>query len=315
MIYNPIKVDLHVLQAAVAEAEARAGYAESSWYETTESDPGVEMARTAVRDGVDLVVAAGGDGTVRAVAEGVRGSDCAVGLLPAGTGNLLARNLNMTFDDMPDSVFTAFEGTDRRVDLAVAELVRPDGTREEMTFVVMAGFGLDAQMIVNTDEDLKAKAGWLAYAQAIVRSMKGGRRIKMRYELDGKGVHTAHVHTLLIGNCGSLPANVLLLPDASVDDGVLDIVALRPDGPIGWLQIWSKIIVEHAILHRSEVGRKLAGPSKQVRALRYLKGSELKIQLREPEEFEIDGDTVGEIRGVTIRVDKQALRVRIPRDA
>lgn len=321
MVYNPIKVDLDALRDAVAEAETKAGYGPSSWHETTESDPGVEMARSAVSEGVDLVVAAGGDGTVRAVVQGLQGSDCALGLLPAGTGNLLAHNLDLTLDDLPTAVVTAYDGADRPVDLGVAEMIRSDGTRDEMVFVVMAGIGLDAQMVVNSDPELKAKAGWLAYIHAISKSLKGGSRIKLRYKLDGDGFHTARVHTLLAGNCGSLPANILLLPDASVDDGVLDIVALRPDGPLGWLQIWSKILFENAILRRTEVGRKLveAGPegatTKEVRALRYLRGAELQIQLRSPEAFELDGDVVGEIRAVTVRAVKHALRVRVPRDS
>lgn len=321
VVYNPIKVDLDLLKEAVAEAEQAAGYPASRWFETTKDDPGVEMAKEAVRDGVDLVLASGGDGTVRAVVEGLRGSDCVLGLLPAGTGNLLARNLDLTLDDLPHAVTTAFGGVDRPVDLGIAEMVRPDGSREEMAFVVMAGVGLDAQMVVNSDDDLKAKAGWLAYIHAIGKSMKGGRRIKLRYSLDGSDFHTARVHTLLAGNCGSLPANILLLPDAAVDDGVLDIVALRPDGLLGWLQIWAKILLENAILRRTEVGRKIveSGPGqaagKQVRALRYLRGAVLTVQLREPEEFELDGDTVGQIRGVTLRADRHALRIRVPRDS
>ena len=321
VVYNPIKVDLDALRAAVATAEEQAGYGPSSWHETTKSDPGAEMARSAVDEGVDLIVAAGGDGTVRAVVEGLQGSECALGLLPAGTGNLLARNLDLTLDDLETAVLTAFDGADRPVDLGVAEMTHADGTREKMVFVVMAGVGLDAQMVVNSDPALKAKAGWLAYIHAISKSLKGGRRIKLRYKLDGDGFHTARVHTLLAGNCGSLPGNILLLPDASVDDGVLDIVALRPEGPLGWLQIWAKILVENAILRRTEVGRKLveAGPdgesTKKIRALRYLRGAELQIQLRSPEPFELDGDVVGEIRGVTIRAAKHALVVRVPRDS
>lgn len=97
----------------------------------------------------------------------------------------------------------------------------------------MGGVGLDAQMLVNTDEDLKKKAGWLAYVQAIGRSLKGGRRIKLRYRLDGKASREVRVHTLMIGNVGALTGDVVL-PDAEVDDGVLDVVALRPDGLVGW---------------------------------------------------------------------------------
>src|SRR3954468_14972540 len=91
VVYNPTKVDLGELRGAVALAESEAGWAKSLWLETTEDDPGTGQAREAVKQGVDVVIAAGGDGTVRAAAEGLHGSDVPLSLLPAGTGNLLAR--------------------------------------------------------------------------------------------------------------------------------------------------------------------------------------------------------------------------------
>ncbi len=315
VIYNPVKVDLDQLKAAVAAAEQAGAYEPSLWLETSEDDPGVTMAQEAVARGVSVVLAAGGDGTVRAVAEGVRGADVALALLPQGTGNLLARNLELTLDNLEESVSTAFAGADRPIDLGVARYVLADGGSVEKVFVVMAGLGLDAQMIVNTDEDLKKKAGWLAYVQALGKSIKGGRRIRLRYTLDDHQPRVSRVHTLLVGNCGSLPGNVLLLPEAAVDDGIFDIVALRPDGLMGWLSIWSKILLENGILRRTEVGRKLTGGESgtdRIRALRYLRGQQLRVQVHEPEEFELDGDTVGEIREFTVSVEPGALRIRVP---
>lgn len=314
VVYNPIKVDVEVLRAAVAAAEHQAGFEPSLWLETEEDDPGSSMAREAAHQGVDVVLAAGGDGTVRAVAEGLRGSSVPLALLPSGTGNLLARNLKLTLDNLEVSVAAAFAGGVRDIDLGIVELRRSDGSTDELCFVVMAGMGLDAQMLANTDDDLKKKAGWLAYGHALVTSMKGGRRIRLRYVLDDNQQHNARVHTLLIGNCGSLPGNILLLPEAALDDGLLDIVALRPEGLLGWLQIWSKIIVENGLLRRTEVGHRLTGATASVRALRYLRGAKLQVQLRKggPEEFQLDGDPVGQVVSFTVRVEPMALRVRVP---
>jgi len=123
-----------------------------------------------------------------------------------------------------------------------------------------------------------------------------------------------NAHTVLIGNCGSLPANILLLPEAAVDDGIFDIVALRPDGFIGWFQIWVKIVWENGVLRRSQVGRKLMSLTKEVRTLRYLKGKELVLRLEKPQEFELDGDPFGEAIAIKATVDPGGLAVRIPQD-
>lgn len=180
----------------------------------------------------------------------------------------------------------------------------------------MAGVGLDAQMIVNTDDDLKKKAGWLAYVQAIGRSLKGGRRIKVRYTLDHNEPRVTRVHSLMVGNCGELPGDVVLLPEAELDDGVLDIVSLRPDGPIGWLSITVRVLIEHKLLRRSEIGRKMIsrgedGKPKPIRALRYLRGARLRVQIADPEEFELDGDTVGEVTEFTTWLENGGLTVRV----
>jgi diacylglycerol kinase family enzyme len=236
-----------------------------------------------------------------------------LGLLPSGTGNLLARNLNLTLGNLQDSVATAFEGTDREIDLGVVEVRRPDQSRDRLVFLVMAGIGLDAQMIENTDTELKRKVGWLAYVDAIRKSLKGDNNTRLRFQLDGAPPRNLRVHTLMIGNCGSLPANILLLPEAAVDDGLFDIVALRPQGLFGWIQIWVKIVWENGVLRRSTVGRKLLnGLAREVRALSYLKGKEIILRPERPVIFELDGDTFGEATAIKAFVDPLALTVKIP---
>jgi diacylglycerol kinase (ATP) len=314
VVYNPTKVDLPELRDAVALAESEAGWAKSLWIETTEDDPGVGQAKQAVEQGVDVVLAAGGDGTVRAVAEGLHESGIPLALLPAGTGNLLARNMDLTLDDMPDSVRTAFTGHDRRIDLGLIDVERPDGSRETKAFVVMAGIGLDAKMAANTDPELKKKVGWLAYVQPILVALRDKERVRVRYRIDDGQERSMSVHTVMVGNCGSLPGNILLLPEAAVDDGVFDIVALRPKGFFGWVQIWTKIFWENGVLRRNSVGRRLAGLSREVRALRYLKAATITARLDRPEDFELDGDDFGDAIAFRARVEPHGLVVRIPAD-
>jgi diacylglycerol kinase family enzyme len=312
VVFNPTKVDVPFLRSTVRAAEKAAGWGTTLWFETSVDEPGATLAREAVAQGADVVMAAGGDGTVREVAEALRGSGVPLGLLPSGTGNLLARNLSLTLDDLEHSVEVAFTGADREIDLGVVEAERADGSRDTHVFLVMAGVGLDAQMLANTRPELKARVGWLAYVDAIARSLRTTGRIRVRYQVDGRPAQSATVNTILVGNCGTLPANILLLPDAIIDDGIFDVVALRPTGFIGWAQIWTKIVWENGVLRRSSVGRKLIGFSREVRTLRYLRGSEFVLRLDFPEEFELDGDPFGQAIALKATVDHLALTVKVP---
>lgn len=123
------------------------GWGESRWYETSSDDSGRRAAEEALAGDPTVVIVAGGDGTVRTVAEAVYETGTPLALLPAGTGNLLARNLGLPLNDVEGSVAAAFTGETRGVDVAVAELEDEDGTRRTRTFLVMAGIGLDAERL------------------------------------------------------------------------------------------------------------------------------------------------------------------------
>ena len=316
LVYNPIKVDIEAVKESIARHERDAGWGETRLYETSKEDPGGGVTAQALADGADMVIAAGGDGTVRAVAEALRGTDASIGLLPSGTGNLLARNLDLSLDNLDDSIATAFRGRDRDIDLGVVDIEREGGERETFAFVVMAGVGLDAKMLATTNDELKKRVGWLAYVDAIVRALRDNNKIDVRYELDGGGRKSMRAHTIIVGNCGLLPANIMLLPDAAIDDGLFDIVALRPEGFFGWFQIWFKIVWENGVLRRTQVGRRiLAANSREVRTLRYMKGEKLVVRLESPQDFEIDGDSVGKAVALRAVVDKGALTVRVPADS
>ncbi|SEA47743.1 diacylglycerol/lipid kinase family protein [Leifsonia sp. 21MFCrub1.1] len=313
IVVNPVKVDAPALREALAAAEKRWGWAETLWLETTEDDPGTGQAREALGRGVDVVIAAGGDGTVRTVAETLQGTGVPLALLPSGTGNLLARNLDLTLDDVENALDSALDGDDRSIDVGVAELRNGDEPIRRHSYLVMAGVGIDARMIAATDDDLKARHGWLAYVKAMGKVLRDKNELRIRYRLDGAGVHSARAHTVLIGNCGSLPANILLLPDAAVDDGEFDIVILRPEGFIGWLQIVVKVFWENGVLRRTTVGRRFMGADREVRAMNYLKGREFVMRLSRAEEVELDGDLFGRASALRTWIDPSSLTVKVPR--
>ena len=315
VIYNPVKVDLDALRNAVNAEAAAAGWATSTWFETSVDDVGQGVTAEAIASGADLLIVAGGDGTVRAVVEAVRGHDLPVALLPSGTGNLLARNLQMTLKDMPESVRAAFTGEDRAIDLGMIRIEREDKSRDEHAFVVMAGLGLDAKMITNTDEDLKEKAGWAAYVKAIVKSLRDPDELHLRFRINDGVTKRATVHTLILGNCGSLPANILLMPEAVLDDGLFDVMMTRPGGAVGWLRVWVKVAWTNGIVRRTKAGRAVAGRRKNDGDLSYETASEFTARFSRPEEIELDGDAFGRAVAFKAWVEPSELRVRIPRGA
>jgi len=311
VVYNPIKVDLEAVRQSVAAHEASAGWEPSGWFETSRDDSGQEATRQALASGASVIIAAGGDGTVRAVAEVVRGTEASLALLPSGTGNLLARNLHLTLNDIDHAISAAFEGEDRSIDIGVIDIRRDDGSSDEHAYLVMAGLGLDAKMLANTDDDLKKRIGWFAYVRALGDTLRDKNELRMRYRLDGGQARRIRAHTIIVGNCGALPANIVLIPDAAIDDGLFDILLLRPEGVFGWLQIFGKVLWENGVLRRTRWGRLLM--TREISALRYVKAKKLAVTLEEAQDIELDGDGFGVAIGFTTSVDEGGLRVRVPR--
>jgi diacylglycerol kinase family enzyme len=311
VVYNPIKVDLDALKAAVEAEPGSAGWT-TLWFPTSADDPGQGPTREALEAGASLIIAAGGDGTVRAVAEAVRGSDVSLSLLPSGTGNLLARNLKLTLDDVAHSLGTAFTGGERSIDLAAIDIRREDGSVDKHVFLVMAGTGLDAKIMSNTDDELKKKVGWLAYAQAMVKVLRDKSQLRLEYKLDNRRNRAVRAEAIIVGNCGSLPANILLLPDAAVDDGLLDIIVVKPESIRGWIGVAVKIFWENGVVKRTKLGRKARELKTDSVELR--QGKVLTVRLNHPEEVELDGDPFGVMVGCRVTVDAGALTIKVPRD-
>jgi diacylglycerol kinase (ATP) len=310
VVFNPTKVDRDEIRRAIADEPGANEWAPTLWLETTEDDPGSGQTKRALAEGASLVIVAGGDGTVRAAVEVLAGTGVPLAILPAGTGNLLARNLDLVLDDLAESVRTAFSGSDRMIDTVRIDISRPDASISHHAFVVMAGLGLDANMLAKTNDELKARVGWLAYAQAIVLALRDKNELRLRFSLDDGEQEALRAHTLIIGNCGTLTGNIALLPDAELDDGLFDLVLLRPRGFLGWLQIVGKVIWENGVLRRTQTGRLFI--TKDVHALRYLTGKELKVRLTKPEEIELDGDTLGQATAITTWIVEASLAVRVP---
>ena len=175
----------------------------------------------------------------------------------------------------------------------------------------MAGIGLDADMAAETDGRLKKRIGWLAYVGPIAQSVGRNHQHEAVVVIDGDKTHSLRAHTMIVGNCGILPGNLLLLPEAVIDDGFLDAVVLRPKGPGGWARIWSRLAVG-GVLHRVKGGPEILRAAPQFRALRYTQARTLELRLSTPQRIELDGDSFGEVSRLKVSVVPHGLTVRVP---
>ncbi|MFD5601226.1 diacylglycerol/lipid kinase family protein [Leucobacter sp. NPDC058333] len=311
VVYHPLKTDVAALKTAVAHREQTAGWGASRWYETAAEDAGVAATRQAIADGANVVLASGGDGTIRAVSEALRGTGIPLAVIPQGTGNLLARNLGAPLTKVDDVVRAAFTGSNRAIDLGIVRIVREDESETEHVFLVLAGMGLDARAISATKSTLKKRLGWLAYVDAGVRTIIKDRPLQIHYSIDRSPVKPLSVFTVMIGNCGLMPGGVLLIPEAKLDDGKLDVVALHPLGPFSWLRIWRKIGWENGVLRRSRAGRKIIDLVRDTRSVTYLRAERYALAVATPEPVQLDGDDFGYALTVSGEVDPGALIVRV----
>ncbi|MFT4221223.1 MAG: diacylglycerol kinase family protein [Microbacterium sp.] len=313
LVYNPTKVHQDALRASVSTHSTAAGWARPLFFETTIEDLGQDAARRALDEGVDAVLVAGGDGTVRAVAEALSASGVPLTIVPSGTGNLLARNLFLPLDNPDAMVAATFEGEHFAIDVGIATLTRADGTQEEHGFVVMGGIGLDAAMIANTNPQLKKTVGWVAYVDGAARSLPGAKPFRVVYQLEGRRLHSTKVQSLLFANCGALPAGIALIPGASITDGQLDIAVFQPTGPFGWLGVWRKVWWDNSVLRRFRAGRLVLQRRGRDTSVHYMRGTGIELAAETPHPVQLDGDEFGEAKRLRCRLVADGLVVTVPR--
>lgn len=321
-VANPIKPDVADLLVAVKRACTTLDLPEPLWFETTEEDPGGGQTKQALKQGADVVVAVGGDGTVRAVAEALSGTGTPMAILPLGTGNLLARNLDIPIADLEEALLIALEGRDRTIDVGRLRILEADEdaapdpeipgsldgravTGSEHIFLVISGLGFDAAMVADANTRLKAKMGWVAYFVAGIRHLHG-QRLEMKIELDDHEPLLVKGRTILMGNCGRLPGGLVLMPDAELDDGILDVAAIDTRGGIaGWAQLFGEVVMQGFGVSNdlpNKIGR-----------IDHTQCQKIRVTISDGEQVQVDGDILGRAKSVESWVDAGALVVRVPR--
>jgi YegS/Rv2252/BmrU family lipid kinase len=258
-----------------------------------EPSPGERLAdlvREAVRSGSDLVVAAGGDGTVSAVADGLVGSGTPLGIIPLGTANVLARELGIPIDL---ERACALLGGDHA--LAEIDAMEVDGR----PYLTQVGVGIDALMIRDTATEHKRRFGRLAYIWTAASRLVGFQPRRFELTVDGRGLRVS-ASQVLVANCGVLGQRPFRWgPDILPDDGVLDVCVIRARN------LW-----DHARLGWTFVtGRHRQDPN--VRYLKVRDEATIATVSSKPLPVQADGEIIGQTP-VTVRNRPAALKVVVP---
>ncbi len=251
------------------------------------------LAEYGVRDAVDLVAVFGGDGTTMQAAAALVGTDVALGLVPGGTGNLLAGNLRI-----PASPARAAEvlvrGRTRRLDLGRME--RPSGTHY---FAVACGAGMDAKVMAATQSVHKRRWGMAAYVATTLRLIVDVRSTPHHITVDG-AEYDANAAMVLVANCGEVfPPWVRLGAGIRPDDGLLDVVVMRADS------VGQSV---RAVWELLRAGPVPPGPGGLVG---YARGREITVRTEAPEPVQLDGEPDGHTP-FTATVVPGAIRVVAP---
>ncbi|GAC1448489.1 MAG: diacylglycerol kinase family lipid kinase [Isosphaeraceae bacterium] len=259
------------------------------FHEPSEGDSLGDRVRESVRSGCDLVIAAGGDGTVSAVADALAGAEVPLGIVPLGTANVLAGELGVPLGLDDACALLAGDHTLTRIDaMEVAG----------KHYVTQVGVGLDAMMIRDTSHQEKRRFGRGAYIWTALTQFVGFRARRFTLTVDGATTRPRALQ-ILVANSGTLGARPFRWgPDIRLDDGRLDVCVIRARTVFDVLALgWHFVRGQHQ-----------RDPN-----VRYLSASrEVAIDSSRPFPVQADGEIIGETP-VTVRVIPSALRVIVPR--
>ena len=259
--------------------------------EAADSEEGLEVARQAAERGYRAIVAAGGDGTVSVALRGVAGTAVPVAIIPFGTANQLALNFDIP-TSLEDSVRVAVEGKVTSIDLAEAN---------GETFALMAGAGLDAQVMADATAELKSRLGFGAYIYSGLKNVINRPGADFRITADDQEVEVK-ASMVLVANAGQLGAGPLpvefrMAPGASFQDGLIDVCIYAPTN-----------LPEVARIIWRVTRNRFSGDDKII----YFQARSVRIEADPPVAIEIDGDPRGETP-MEAKVSPLAARIIVPR--
>jgi YegS/Rv2252/BmrU family lipid kinase len=266
----------------------RQGVEDPFWREVAKSKAAPREVKRALAEGAELVFVWGGDGTVQRCIDVVAGSNAALAILPAGTANLLATNLDIP-QDIEQGVAIGLRGDRRKLDVG-----RFNGER----FGVMAGAGFDALMIHEADGGLKDRFGRVAYVWTGSKNLRA-KPFQAKIAIDGASWYSGAASCILVGNVGHLFGGVEVFEHARPDDGRLEIGVVNADGVADWVRT----------LARTAVGQAERSPLVQATS-----ATKVKVKLDRKVLYEVDGSDREKVKSFTIKVQPAAITICTPRE-
>jgi diacylglycerol kinase (ATP) len=251
---------------------------------TTRSGEARVLARRAVEEGFDKIVAAGGDGTIHEVVNGLAGTDATLGLLPLGTMNVFATELGLPTNNLELCWNIIANGKTRLVDLPRAN---------DIHFAQLAGVGLDAQVVKETSLKLKRSFGPLSY---LIQAAQIAARVPPRLTIESENASIDEGSFVLVGNGRLYGGPFPFFKHAVNDDGLLDVIAFKR---LGYLEI---IRYLQDVLFSSEI---------RAPEVEYFQTRHLRVTSDQPVPVELDGE-LGGTSPVDFRVQERSLRVLAP---
>ena len=242
---------------------------------TARAGDGERFARSAVSAGADLVVAIGGDGTLHEVVNGVLGSKCAVGLIPFGTGNDVARAVGL-HGDLDRACQAITNGTTTPMDVGVVTAEGLDGERH---FLVLTGAGFISRTAERVNKGIRWISGAGAYVVGAILTLRDFRPFNAVVTIDDNEPIRTHAMFVCAANTSNTGGGMELAPGADYADGLLDIcIVSRVSKP--------------ELLY--ELGRVFKGEHVKNPAVKMLRGRKVRFDADPPQPLLIDGEVIGQ---------------------
>ena len=251
---------------------------------TSRAEEAEELTRRAVEEGFRRIIAAGGDGTVNQVANGIGGSNAVLGILPLGTVNVFAMELGLPSNDLQLCWEVIEAGNIRLVDLPSAN---------QKYFVQLGGVGLDAQAVKETSFAFKRSLGPLSY---LISAAQIAARQPPKLFIESENASTCEGSFVLIGNGRLYGGPFPFFKQAVIDDGLLDVVVFKR---LGYLEIIKYL---HDVIFSSDI---------RVPEIEYFQTRRLRVSSEQDVPVELDGELAGNCP-VDFQMHEKALRVLAP---